>query len=200
MTPHPFPATPSPQLSHAATTGALAVVVPAVAAVVVAAAVTLFTAGCAGSAAGSPGGSAAPPSPLASPAASVPPVAPGTYVPSVSPAAPASGVTSRALTAAATARRLCSLITRHRYGAAQRLLTAPHVWPRSELRAIRSLRFRTARVWGTPAADAVKLLVTVRAAVTWRSPLSNGRNDIYLSFARRGTTGDWLVSAVHTSP
>jgi len=132
--------------------------------------------------------------------ASTPTASAGTYVPLASPATPAAGAAAAALSAAAAAHHLCTLINEHRWVQVQQLFVSPTVWPRSELTAIRSLHFVKARVWGTPASDRVELLVTLKATTTWRSPLTNGRNDIFLTFARRGTTGDWLLAAVRTSP
>jgi hypothetical protein len=102
--------------------------------------------------------------------------------------------------AAAVVRRFCRLVDEHRHGAALRLLAAPGVWPLRELRTIRRLRFESVKAWGAPTGREVTLLVTFTADVTWRSPLTNGLNDVFFTLTRRVTTGEWLIAAVSTSP
>lgn len=107
---------------------------------------------------------------------------------------------ARIVAAAVVVQRFCRLIDEHRYGAALRLLAAPSVWPLRDLRAVRRLRFESAQAWGEPADRQVTLLVTFRAVVTWRSPLTDGLNDVFFTLTRRVTTGEWLIAAVSTSP
>ena len=97
-------------------------------------------------------------------------------------------------------RRFCHLVDQHRYAAARRLLTGPAVWPLRELHAVRRMGFESAQAWGGPADDEVTLLVGFTATVTWRSPLTDGINDVFFTLTRRVTTGEWLIAAVSTSP
>lgn len=62
------------------------------------------------------------------------------------------------------------------------------------------MRFESAQAWGGPADDEVTLLVGFTAVVTWRSPLTDGLNDVFFTLTRRVTTGEWLIAAVSTSP
>jgi len=97
-------------------------------------------------------------------------------------------------------RQLARLIARGRVAEAQRLLQTSAVWPASEMRAIRRCDFRSARVWGEPGRDQVTLLARLRLAVSRRSPLGTGLATLFITLRRDGTTGDWLVAAVTTSP
>jgi hypothetical protein len=174
----------------------------------------LLAAGCgssAGSAAPEPmmtGSSAVIESRLASvaSAATVPGAATAGASPSQSLASPTGSSTTtttaagRVVAAAAVVRRFCRLVDQHRYAAARRLLTEPSVWPLHELRAVRRLRFESVQAWGEPADDELTLLVTFTAAVSWRSPLTDGLNDVFFTLTRRVTQGEWLIAAVSTSP
>jgi hypothetical protein len=107
---------------------------------------------------------------------------------------------SRVVTAAAVVRRFCRLVDQHRYAAARCLLAGPEVWPLRELRAVRRLRFESAQAWGEPGKLEVTLLVAITAVATWRSPLTDGINDVFFTLTRRVTAGEWLIAAVSTSP
>jgi hypothetical protein len=107
---------------------------------------------------------------------------------------------AQAVATAAVARRFCGLVDEHRYGAALTMLASPSVWPLHELQAVRRLHFDSVQVWGEPAAREVTLLVTFTARVSWRSPLTDGVNDVFFTLTRRVTTGEWLIAAVSTSP
>jgi hypothetical protein len=120
--------------------------------------------------------------------------------PSARTSAAALSAGTRVLAATAVVRRFCHLVDQHRYAAARRLLTGPSVWPLRELRAVRRMGFESAQAWGGPADDEVTLLVGFTAVVTWRSPLTNGINDVFFTLTRRVTTGEWLIAAVSTSP
>jgi len=113
---------------------------------------------------------------------------------------PTPSVAQARLEAARTVEQLVRLIDRHRYVAAARLLRGPWVWPHRELAAIKQARYLSARVWGAPNADRVVLAVQLRLAVTRRSPLSNGRQTLFFTLGRDGTSDDWLVAAVATGP
>lgn len=96
--------------------------------------------------------------------------------------------------------QLTHLVDQRRLVAARRLLAGRRAWPRRELLAITRIRFISARVWGDPRADGVTLAATVRLAVRSGSPLPGGLTTLFFTLGRDGTAGDWLVTAVTTSP
>ena len=112
----------------------------------------------------------------------------------------AASAESRVVAAAAVVRRFCRLVDQHRYATARRLFTGPSVWPLRELQAVHRLRFVSAQAWGEPADAEATLLVTFTATVGWRSPLTDGLNDVFFTLTRRVTAGEWLIAAVSTSP
>jgi hypothetical protein len=156
--------------------------------------VWVVTGGCGSSGAESPQGFAG-----ASAAASAA-SPPQTLSPAVDVGAAGLSAGARVLAATAVVRRFCHLVDQHRYAAARRLLAGPAVWPLRELRAVRRMGFESAQAWGGPADDEVTLLVGFTATVTWRSPLTDGINDVFFTLTRRVTTGEWLIAAVSTSP
>ena len=125
------------------------------------------------------------------------PTAPAPPPPSASAAEPAG---SAGLEAAATVLQLTRLVDQRRLAAARRLLSGAGVWPRRELVAIRHIDFISARVWGDSRAGAVTLAATVRLAVRPGSPLSSGLTTLFFTLGRDRSAGDWLVTAVTTSP
>lgn len=149
-------------------------------------------------AAPAPWSASASPDPATGPQAAPPSAAAGTITPSS--AASVAAADARVIAAAAVVRRFCSLVDKHRYGAARVLLASPSVWPLRDLQTVRRLRFDTVQTWGEPGEREVTLLVTFTATVTWRSPLTDGINDVFFTLTRRVTTGEWLIAAVSTSP
>ena len=135
---------------------------------------------------------------LAGHAAGLGPTAPAPSASSV--ATGRAGATTTGLETACTVAQLTRLVDQRRFGAARRLLAGQHVWPHRELHAIRHIRFISARVWGDPRADGVTLAATVRLAVRRGSPLPSGLTTLFFTLGRDGTAGDWLVTAVTTSP
>ena len=113
---------------------------------------------------------------------------------------PAESAGTRNLEAARTVEQLLQLVDRGRPGAARRLLSGTQVWPRRELAAIQHIDLISARVWGDSRAGAVTLAATVRLAVRRDSPLPSGRTTLFFTLGRDGSAGDWLVTAVATSP
>jgi len=133
-------------------------------------------------------------------AGSGPPVARSPLPPPLSPSPSATSAAQARLQAARAVEQLVGLLDRHRYSAVTRLLRGPWVWPRRELVAIRQAHYLSARVWGDPSADRVVLAVQLRLAVTHRSPLSDGRQTLFFTMGRDGTSNDWLVAAVASGP
>lgn len=135
---------------------------------------------------------------LAGHAAGLGPTAPAPRASSA--AAGRAGGTTTGLETACTVAQLTRLVDQRRFGAARRLLAGRRAWPRRELTTIRHIRFISARVWGDPRADGVTLAATVCLAVRPGSPLPGGLTTLFFTLGRDGTAGDWLVTAVTTSP
>jgi hypothetical protein len=131
--------------------------------------------------------------------ASPPPPA-STPTPSPTPTLSAVQRERIALAAALVVRDLVKVVDQGRLGQARRLLAAPGVWPAVELRAIRSARVVTIRPWGRVGAGSLTLLARLRVAVGRGSPLSDGAVTLFFTLRRDGSSGDWLVTAVGTSP
>ena len=137
-----------------------------------------------------------PPTPAGHMAAAPGPAAPAPP-PRVAADAPA-GTTG--LQAACAVAQLTRLVDQRRLAAARRLLAGGRAWPRRELIAIRHIDFISARVWGDSRANAVTLAATVRLAVRRGSPLPSGLTTLFFTLGRDRSAGDWLVTAVATSP
>ncbi len=127
---------------------------------------------------------------------------PGPSAPAPLPqgASPTETAGTRALEAARTVAQLTRLVDQRRLAEARRLLATGHVWPHRELVAVRHIDFISARVWGDSRADAVTLAATVRLAVRRGSPLPRGLATLFFTLGRDRSAGDWLVTAVATSP
>jgi len=127
---------------------------------------------------------------------------PGPSAPAPLPRSSAAGepAGTSGLEAASTVARLTRLVDQRRLAAARRLLAGGQVWPRRELVAIRHINFISARVWGDSRADVVTLAATVRLAVWPGSPLPSGLTTLFFTLGRDRSAGDWLVTAVATSP
>lgn len=132
--------------------------------------------------------------------ASPPPPPASTPTPSPTPTLSAVQRERVALAAALVVRDLVKVVDQGRRGQARRLLAAPGVWPAAELRAIRSARVVTIRPWGRVGAGSLTLLARLRVAVGRGSPLSDGAVTLFFTLRRDGSSGDWLVTAVGTSP
>jgi hypothetical protein len=104
------------------------------------------------------------------------------------------------LQAVRVVEQLTRLIDQRQLSLARRLLRSQDVWPRRELAAIRHITTLSARVWGDAGANSVVLAVTLRLAVRRGSPLNTGVDTLFFTLSRNGTPGDWLVTAVATSP
>ncbi len=131
--------------------------------------------------------------------ASPPPPA-STPTPSPTPTLSAVQRERIALAAALIVRDLVKVVDQGRLGQARRLLAAPGVWPAAELRAIRAARVVTIRPWGRVGDESLTLLARLRVSVRRGSPLSDGTVTVFFTLRRDGSSGDWLVTAVGTSP
>ena len=126
--------------------------------------------------------------PLAAPAPGSPPTDP--YV----------SEGAQRLDAVRTVKLFCDLVDSRRLWRAAELFATPRVWPRDDLRALRGLEFRAARVH--VATDEHTLIVAARVHATGGhgSPVSDGDTTLFFTLGRVGSTaGGWLISAV-TSP
>ena len=128
--------------------------------------------------------------------------APGPAAPAPPPRVVAGAVPAgtTGLQAACAVAQLTRLVDQRRLAEARRLLAGGRVWPRRELVAIRHIDFISARVWGDSRANAVTLAATVRLAVRRGSPLPSGLTTLFFTLGRDRSAGDWLVTAVATSP
>ena len=127
---------------------------------------------------------------------------PGPSAPAALPRSTASGelAGTTGLEAACTVAQLTRLVDQRRLVAARRLLAGRRAWPRRELAAIRHIDFISARVWGDSRAGAVTLAVTVRLTTRRGSSLPSGLTTLFFTLGRDRSAGDWLVTAVATSP
>ena len=139
------------------------------------------------------GGGGAPPSPPSDTAkASVSPP---------SAALPAASEGAQRLDAVRTVKLFCDLVGSRRLWPAATLLSTPHVWSRRELRAVRRLEFRAARVRAAPDAHTLVVVTQVHAAGGSRSPVHDDDTTLFFTLGRVGTAaGGWLITAVATSP
>jgi hypothetical protein len=96
--------------------------------------------------------------------------------------------------------RLLRLVDHQRFTEARRLLAGPRSWPRRELACIRHIDLISARAWGGPGSGTVTLAATVRLAARRGGPLPSGRTTLFFTLGRVRSAGDWLVTAVATSP
>ena len=104
------------------------------------------------------------------------------------------------LEAACTVARLVRFVDQRRLAAARRLLAGERAWPRRELIGIRHIDLLSARVRGDARAGVVTLAATVRLTARAGGPLRSGRTTLFFTLGRDRSAGDWLVTAVATSP
>ena len=120
-----------------------------------------------------------------------------------SPAAALQGVSEGAqrLDAVRTVKLFCDLVGSRRFWRAAALFATPPVWSRRELRAVRRLDFRSARVHFAPDPHTLVVVARVHASGGSESPVSDGDTTLFFTLGRVGTTaGGWLITAVTTSP
>ena len=111
--------------------------------------------------------------------------------------APAAGA---GLEAACTVTRLVRFLDERRLVAARSLFAGDRAWPRRELVHVRHIDLVSARVWGDARADAVTLAATVRLSARPGGASRSGRTTLFFTLGRDRSAGDWLVTAVATSP
>ena len=119
--------------------------------------------------------------------------------PAPTPATTPSG--AERLDAVRTVKLFCDLVGSQRFLRAAALFATPRVWPRRELRAVRRLDFRSARVHFAPDPHTLVVVARVHASGGSESPVSDGDTTLFFTLGRVGTTaGGWLITAVTTSP
>jgi hypothetical protein len=124
--------------------------------------------------------------------------------PALVAAAPPSGADR--LDVVCTVKRFCDLVEHGWSSRAGDLCSAPTVWRRRRLRALRRYTFLSARI--VAASDPRMITVLVRIHVRARhgktlhdATLHEGVNTLFFTLERVGTTaGGWLISAITTSP
>jgi hypothetical protein len=106
------------------------------------------------------------------------------------------------LDAVRTVKLFCDLVGSRRLWRAAALFATPRVWTREELRAVRRLEFRAARVQLAPDHPSTLVVVArVRASGAPESPVHNDNSTLFFTLGRVGTTaGGWLITAVTASP
>ena len=134
----------------------------------------------------------------AAPAPSAPAGAGGSPPAAVLPGASAG---AQRLGAACTVKLFCDLVGSRRLWRAACLFATPRVWTRRELRAVRRLDFRAARVHFAPDQHTLVVVARVHASGGSESPVRDGDTTLFFTLGRVGTTtGGWLITAVTTSP
>ena len=108
---------------------------------------------------------------------------------------------ARRLEAVCTVKLFCDLVGSGRLWRAAALFATPRVWPRRELRAVRRLDFRSARIHLAPDAYTLIVVARVHASGGPKSPVRDGDSTLFFTLGRVGATaGGWLITAVTSSP
>ncbi len=131
------------------------------------------------------------------------PAAPAAAGVTGSPAAALPGASEGAqrLEAVCTVKRFCDLVGSRQLWRAAALFATPRVWPRRDLRAVRRLDFRSARIDFAPDPHTLVVVAQVQASGGSGSPVRNGDTTLIFTLGRVGATaGGWLITAVTTSP
>ena len=116
-------------------------------------------------------------------------------------ALPSASEGAQRLEAVRTVKLFCDLVGSRRLWCAACLFATPHVWTRRELRAVRRLDFRSARVHLAPDQHTLVVVARVHASGGSESPVRDGDTTLFFTLGRVGTTaGGWLITAVTTSP
>ena len=105
------------------------------------------------------------------------------------------------LEAVRTVKLFCDLVGSRQLWRAAALFATPRVWPRRELRAVRRLDFRSARIDFAPDPHTLVVVARVQASGGSESPVRDGDTTLFFTLGRVGTTaGGWLITAVTSSP
>jgi len=116
-------------------------------------------------------------------------------------ALPSASEGAQRLDAVRTVKLFCDLVGSRRFWRAAALFATPRVWSRRELRAVRRLDFRSARVHFAPDPHTLVVVARVHAFGGSESPVRDGDTTLFFTLGRVGTTaGGWLITAVTTSP
>jgi len=116
-------------------------------------------------------------------------------------ALPSVSAAAQRLDAVRTVKLFCDLVGSRRFWPAAALFAAPRVWTRGQLRAVRRLDFRSARIDFAPDSYTLVVIARVHAGGTSGSPLHDGDTTLFFTLGRVGTTaGGWLITAVTASP
>jgi len=116
-------------------------------------------------------------------------------------ALPSASEGAQRLDAVRTVKLFCDLVGSQRFLRAAALFATPRVWPRRELRAVRRLDFRWARVHFAPDPHTLVVVARVHASGGSESPVRDGDTTLFFTLGRVGTTaGGWLITAATTSP
>jgi hypothetical protein len=108
---------------------------------------------------------------------------------------------SARLDAVRTVKQFCDLLDARLYWPAAGLFAAQRVWTRAELRSVRALSFRSARVLTAPDPATVTVAAAVRSIVRPGSPVPPGAATLFFTLGRVGTTtGGWLIQAITARP
>ncbi|MCX6363801.1 MAG: hypothetical protein NTW58_06450 [Actinobacteria bacterium] len=121
-----------------------------------------------------------------------------------SPAAaelPSTSEGAQRLEAVRTVKLFCDLVGSRRFWNAAALFATPRVWTRGQLRAVRRLDFRTARIDFAPDANTLVVIARVHASGSFESPVRSDHTTLFFTLGRVGdTAGGWLITAVTASP
>jgi hypothetical protein len=105
------------------------------------------------------------------------------------------------LQAVQTVELFCRLLGDRLYWPAAGMFAAQRVWTRADLRSVRALTFRSARVLTAPDPATVTVAAVVNAVVRPESPVPPGDATLFFTLGRVGTTtGGWLIQAITARP
>jgi hypothetical protein len=134
-------------------------------------------------------------------AAATPPIVTGVEGSPPAAALPSASAGAQRLDAVRTVKLFCDLVGSGRLWQAAELFATPRVWLRRELRAVRQLDFRSARIDFAPDPHTLVVVAWVHAAGGSESPVRNGDSTLFFTLGRVGdTAGSWLITAVTSSP
>ncbi len=134
-------------------------------------------------------------------APSAPPAAVGAAESPQAATIPSASEGAQRVDAVRTVKLFCDLVGSRRLWRAAALFATPRVWTRRELRAVRRLEFRAARIDFAPGPQTLVVVARVHASAAPESPIHDGDSTLFFTLGRVGTTaGGWLITAVTASP